>query len=164
MKNRKLENLTVALLGFLLGIAVYASAPYIARNVLRNTDSHQTEEIRLTSPNAKLDAVMVLDSHGGAAGGLEWLVYIVPKGTKPTDDSHALFRASKLSGEKLAWSQAHLLEIHYDVAEIESFRNLWGLYEVQNVGPTGERDFEVEIRLVPSSPDFSILTPAGRFR
>jgi hypothetical protein len=53
--------------------------------------------------------------------------------------------------------------VYYDVAHIETFRNLWGLHEVENVGSIGERDFGVEIRLEPLD-DFSILSPDGSFR
>ena len=108
---------------------------------------------------------MIRESYGGALGGFEWNVFIVPKGKKaPTDKRRAVFQAPILTAEKLVWNQAHLLEIHYDIAHIERFRNLWGLWEVRDVGSRGEHDYEVEIRLVPSSPDFSMLTPDGRFR
>ena len=125
----------------------------------------RVEEARVTSPDSQLDAVVIRESYGGALGGFEWNVFIVPKGNEtPTDNRRAVFQAPTLTAEKLVWNQAHLLEIHYDVAHIERFRNLWGLWEVRDVGSRGERDYEVEIRLVPSSPDFSILTPNGSFR
>jgi hypothetical protein len=54
--------------------------------------------------------------------------------------------ADPFTGAKLVWKQDHLLQIQYDVAHIEQFRNLWGLWEVENAGSTGERNFEVEIR------------------
>jgi hypothetical protein len=165
MKIPKPGRLALAALTFCLGIAASIVVPYALRKASHSLDSNQTEEMRVTSPSGKLDAVIVRDSYGGAAGGFEWYVYIMLKGkAAPTDGAHAFFQASRLSGEKLVWNEARLLEVHYDIAEIESFRNLWGLHEVQDVGPTGEQDYDVEIRLVPSSPDFSILTPAGGFR
>ncbi len=82
----------------------------------------------------------------------------------PSDESRAVFRADKLTSERILWNEAHLLEIQYDIAEIERFRNFWGLYEVQNVGSLGERNYEVEVRLVPLTSDFSLLTPDGHFR
>jgi hypothetical protein len=124
-----------------------------------------SEVARVTSPNGQLDAVMIRDDGGGAAGGWEWYVYIVAKASGVDQGkSHAIFHAGTLTGERLKWSQAHLLEIHYDIADIEEFRNLWGLDEIQTVGSAGEHDYLVEIRLVPSSLDFSLLTPDGRFR
>ena len=98
-------------------------------------------------------------------GGFEWHAFIVTKGGQANpNQSQEIFRASTLIGEKLIWTQPHLLEIRYDVAHIEHFRNLWGLGEVQNVGSRGEHDYLVEVRLVPSSPDFSLLTPDGGFK
>src|SRR4029077_534821 len=124
-----------------------------------------SEETRVTSPNGVLDAVMILENGSGPLGGLAWHAYIVAKGSAvDVHKSHEIFRASTLSGEKLLWSQPHLLEIHYDMANIEEFRNLWGLYEIRDVGSAGERDYLVEIRLVPSSQGFSLLTPDGGFR
>jgi len=57
------------------------------------------------------------------------------------------------------------LQIPYEVANIEQFRDLWGLWEIEDVaGSTGERNFEVEIRLEPLAVDFSALTPDGSYR
>jgi hypothetical protein len=123
---------------------------------------HSSEEARVTSPNGLLDAVMIREDGGGALGGFEWYAYIVAKGNAvDARKSHEIFHAGTLMGEKFVWSQPHLLEIHYDMANIEQFRNLWGLYEIQNVGSEGQRDYLVEIRLVPSSRGFSLLTPDG---
>jgi hypothetical protein len=109
--------------------------------------------------------VLIREDGGGAPGGWEWSAYIVASG-KAIDrhKSHQFFHAGTLTGESLIWRQDHLLEIHFNVAAIEQFRNLWGLDEIKNVGSAGENDYLVEIRLVPSSADFSLLTPAGGFR
>jgi hypothetical protein len=127
--------------------------------------SQSAEQTRVTSPNGLLDAVLVRDPYGPAAGGgVDWNVYIVRRENPiHMKTAHEFFRADPMTGGDLVWKSEHLLEIHYDQAHILAFRNLWGLYEIENVGSTGERDFEVEIRLVPSS-DFSVLTPNGRFR
>jgi hypothetical protein len=123
-----------------------------------------SEVARVTSPNGQLDAVIIREDGGGAAGGWEWYAYIVAKASGVDQrKAHSIFHAGSLTGQKLVWSQAHLLEIHYGIADIEEFRNLWGLSEIQNVGSVGERDYLVEIRLVPSA-DFSLLAPDGRFR
>ena len=124
-----------------------------------------SEEARATSPNGMLDAVMILEGYGGVMGGFEWHAFIVTKGSQANPSkSQEIFGASTLRGEKLVWTQPHLLEIHYSIANIEQFRNLWSLSEVQNVGSRGEHDYLVEVRLVPSSPDFSLLTPDGDFK
>lgn len=81
----------------------------------------------------------------------------------PKDDKKSLLYAAILRGEKLLWKQNHLLEVHYDLAHIEEFRNLWGSNEAEDRGwRTG--DYLTEVRLVPSSPDFSFLTPDGGFK
>jgi hypothetical protein len=131
----------------------------------RNVFSTAAEQTRVTSPDGRLDAVLVRDPYGPAAGGgVDWDVYIVTKGSPiRMKTAHELFRADPLTGGHLVWKENHLLEIHYDIAQIHEFRNLWGLHEVENVGSQGEHDYLVEIRLVPSS-DFSFLTPDGLFK
>jgi hypothetical protein len=108
---------------------------------------------------------MTLETVGGVlGGGVYWYVFIVPKGdAAPKGDKNSLLYASVLRGEKLVWKQNHLLEVHYDIAHIEEFQNLWGSYELQGRGwRTG--DYLAEVRLVPSSPDFSLLTLDGDFK
>jgi hypothetical protein len=126
---------------------------------------HFSEEARLTSPNGALDAVLIREDGGDALSGFEWHAFIVAKGSAvDVHKSHEVFRAGALTDGKFVWNQPHLLEIHYDAAEIDQFRNLWGLYEIQNVGSQGERNYLVEIRLMPSSDGFSLLTPNGSFK
>ena len=97
-------------------------------------------------------------------GSVYWNVFIVPKGAAaPKDDKNSVFTASVLRGEKLVWKQNHLLEVHYDLAEIEEFQNVWGSYELQGRG-WRPGDYLAEVRLAPSSPDFSFLTPDGDFK
>jgi hypothetical protein len=91
-------------------------------------------------------------------------VYIVRKAQPVSSKHHQVLNAGTFRGEKLVWLQEHLLEIRYNIAHIHSFRNLWSLSEIQNVGGAGEGDYSVEIRLAPVSGDFSLLTPAGTFR
>ena len=120
---------------------------------------------RVTSPNGLFDAVLVEDPYGPpAGGGIDYNVYIVRKGAPV----HAGWRSEILSADpmthgELVWRRDHLLEIHFDIAHIKNLRNLWGLYEIENVGSLGRRDFEVEIQLMPAS-DSSVLTPDGEFR
>jgi hypothetical protein len=122
------------------------------------------EETRVTSPNGELDAVLTREDGGGAAGGWEWYVYIVAKGNPVVRPrSHELFNAGTLTEEKIVWTQEHLLEIHYDIAEINQFTNIWASSEIQNDVDI-HNEYFVEIRLAPASRDFSLLTPNGRFR
>ncbi|MGH9699157.1 MAG: hypothetical protein ACRD5R_05910 [Candidatus Acidiferrales bacterium] len=132
----------------------------------RGVFSTSAEQERVTSPNGQLDAVLVRDPYGGAiGGGIYWDVYIVTKGNPiHMKSAKEIFRADSMTNGSLVWKGNHLLEIHYDIAQIEQFRNLWGLHEVEDVGSRGERDFEVEIRLAPTSGDFSLLKSDGGFR
>jgi hypothetical protein len=98
-----------------------------------------------------------------AGGGVDSNVYIVQKGAPVNmKDDREVFSADPMTGGELIWRREHLLEIHYDVANIHKFRNVWELDEVENVG-SAEGDFGVEIRLMPLS-DSSALTPNGAFR
>ena len=139
--------------------------PFFSTGCGRTSPSTWVEESRVTSPDGRFDAVITEETTGPVlGGGVYWNVFIVPKGVAaPKDDKHSLFNASVLRGEKLAWKQNHLLEVHYDVAEIEEFQNVWGSYELQDRG-WRPGDYMAEVRLVPSSPDFSFLTPEGDFK
>ncbi len=124
-----------------------------------------SEQARVTSPNGQLDAVLLRDDGGGSAGGWEWYVYIVAKGNRVDESkAHAIFNAGTLTGGKLVWTQAHLLEIRYEIAYINQFRNLWGLSEVRDVGNSGQNDYLVEVHLGPASQGFSLLTATGEFK
>ena len=127
--------------------------------------SKKIENMRVTSPNGEFDAVLATYIYGPAAGGgVDSNVYIVRKAA-PTYYKAGLeiFSADPMNCGKLVWKRDHLLEIHYELAYIHEFRNLWSLSQVENVGSAGERDFEVEIQLVPVS-DSSALTPDAAFR
>jgi hypothetical protein len=131
-----------------------------------HNSSHVVEQSRITSPDGKLDAVFLQSFYGGAlGGGVESDVYIVRKGVPvKMDSARRILQAEPFTGATLVWKQDHLLQIQYDIAHIEQFRNLWGLWEIENVGSAGEHDFEVEIRLAPLTGDFSLLTPGGSYR
>ena len=129
------------------------------------TKGEGTELARVTSPNGQLDAVLMRYMYGGAVGGgVDSNVYIVRKRApvvpKPRSE---ILRADPMSGGALVWKRDHLLQVQYDIAYIQAFRNVWGLHEIEDVGPTGERDFEVEIQLLPKS-DASALEYDGSFR
>jgi hypothetical protein len=160
MTSAKLANtiLPLALIFCCLGFSSGCQSTH-------NRDSKVVEQSRVTSPNGQLDAVFLQDFYGGAVGGgVDSEVYIVRKGAPvKLDAAYTILQADPFTKAKLVWKQDHLLQIYYDVAHIERFRNLWGLHEVENVGSTGERDFDVEIRLEPLG-DFSVLTPNGSYR
>lgn len=127
-------------------------------------DRDRIEEARITSPDGRFDAVMTRGPVGGVLGGVYWNVFIVSKGAPaPKGDDGTILDADVFRGEKLVWKQNHLLEIHYDIGHIEQFRNLWGSNELEGRG-WRKGDYLVEARLVPSSSDFSFITPDGQFK
>lgn len=150
----------------LLAAACGSYYPEPAKQVpFQNSDGKASENIRITSPNGQLDAVLVTYTYGPAAGGgVDSNVYIVRKGSPVTLKlSREVFRADPMTHGNLVWKQDHLLEIHYDVANIHMFRNTWGLDEVEDVGSAGQHDFNVEVKLMPMS-DTSAIRSDGSFR
>jgi hypothetical protein len=140
-----------ALVAFFVGFWSGLAAAYLLSG-LNPRYSPVAEEMRVTSPDGQLDAVMVCGSYGGGEGGFEWYVFIVLKGhAVPAKYSRAIFHAGRLYGETLVWSAPRVVEIRYSTAVIEQFRNEWNLFEVEDVGPLLEHNHSVEIRLVPSS-------------
>jgi hypothetical protein len=133
--------------------------------------SRDLEQSRITSPNGLLDAVLVREDGGGAPGGWEWYVYIVSKGSAVSTGPGATFNAGTLKGCTLTWGGPYLLNVGYDIALINQFSNLWDASALRHSGKVSEQDrvligreYLVEIRLMPSSPDYSLLTPAGSFK
>src|ERR1700689_5772948 len=63
-----------------------------------------SETLRVTAPNGQLDAVLVTDTYGPAAGGgVDSNVYIVLKGASVHKSEHPLFRADPKKGGKKRW-------------------------------------------------------------
>jgi hypothetical protein len=130
----------------------------------QNDAANWSEKIRVTSPNGQFDAILMVHLYGPpAGGGSDSNVYIVQRGASVgTKEGREVFSADPMTGGQLVWKRDHVLEIHYDLAQIHRFRNLWGLHEVRNVG-SAKDDYEIEIRLMPAS-DSSVLMPDGSFR
>lgn len=164
MRLPRLSLVLTAIVGFLLGACFCAFGPRLLHAVLPSVDAHESEQTRVTSPDGQFDAVMTLTMFDGAIGGLGWDLFIVRKGKAVPFGSNPIFTASKLSRDKLVWKQTHLLDIQYEVAEIDRFRNVWCSAEIEDVGSYGERDYCVEVKLAPTAEDFSALTPEGGFQ
>jgi hypothetical protein len=157
MDGPKFSRFATALLGFVLGVGVGLLGHTMVVKVLTAARSGDFfEAARVTSPDGKLDAVLVEDNSGGALGGIFWYVYIVHKGNAiPKDSTTRLFFADELTKGAIVWSKPHLVEIHYDKASIMQFRN---------ISTISENGIEyVELRLIPSS-EYSLMTPDGAWR
>jgi len=156
MYRPKLNRITAAVIGFVCGLCVFIFGGHLLARIFTTASAKETETQRITSPDGKLDAVLVEDSSGGALGGIFWYVYVVPKGkAAPKNATTRLFFADELTKGAIVWSKPHLIEIHYDKASIMQFRN---------VSTISENGLEyVELRLVPSS-EYSLITPEGGWR
>jgi hypothetical protein len=137
------KTLLAVISATVFGFAVCFFWPALANKLLTYD---RTEEARATSPDQRFDAVVLRESYGGAAGGIEWFVFIVPKGKSPTFGwsrfNSFILEAATVSGLRLSWRGASLLEIGYERASIEYFRN---------TEFTGRADPIIEIRLARDS-------------
>jgi hypothetical protein len=122
----------------------------------------QTEELqRKTSPDRMVDAVLIREAYGGAVGGFEWKVLLVARGTDiGRERQKPVLVADTLTGGELHWVQGHLLEVSYDRATINLFKNLWCSDSLQQ---HPRSLYCTEVRLHPIA-SFSVLAPDGSFR
>jgi hypothetical protein len=112
------------------------------------------EESRVTDPTGSFDAVLLYETYGSAGGGgVNRYVCIVRKGRPAVSAKDAVFMSVSTEGERVRWQQPHLLEIEYDRAEILDFENLWSTKVLNDM--LFSDPYWVEIRLAPTSPDFS---------
>ena len=153
LRNRHVLHIAAA---FLAGIAVAIVLPRLINSLGKMLLAEHREEIaRITSPDGSVDAVMV-NSDCGALCATITFVTVVAKGKKaPDDPGQYVFSADDTVNPRLLWKQSHLLEIAYDKAFINSFRN--GCYPFGVPGNVESWKYEVEIRLAPSSAGFSYL-------
>jgi hypothetical protein len=135
------------LASFVMGIACAVLVPVIAANIADRVLPLGKEEIaRTTSPDGKVDAVMIRDNCG-APCSFGYSVFIVPRGQgAATDLKQNVFTADDMVGERLVWKQQHLVAVGYDRARIYNFRNFFYPFR-------GEKNwsYQVEIQLAPSS-------------
>jgi hypothetical protein len=158
MYRPKFNRFAAAVVGFVLGFCFAIFGFVVAKMTISKPGSRTSgvEDMRVTSPDGMLDAVLIEDNSGGALGGIFWYLYVVPKGQPaPNDATKRLFFADELTRGLVVWNKAHLIEIHFDKASIMQFRN---------ISTTSDNGIEyVELRLVPSS-EYSLMTPDGGWR
>jgi hypothetical protein len=148
--NRQLLRIAVA---FIAGIMVAVVGPWLLRG---HFSSQRLQEIaRVTSPDGTVDAVLWVDGCGAMCSDT-YLVSVVPRGAKvPTAIEHYAFSADDMTDGRIRWRQSHLLEISYRRALINQFRNL--SYPFAKPGNLESWNYKVELRLAPTSQDFSYL-------
>lgn len=160
---RRLIWISLVVVAFGLGYAVGWLAPHHSLRDLNKV--HGVEQQRVIDPSGQLDAVLLLESWDGAVGGISWYTRIVQKGRPANSAKEAVIVASDLRGGKLVWRQPHLLDFQYDRAMILDFTNLWASNVLEaNKAFSGGDPYWVEIRLAPSSADFSLITPDDEFK
>ena len=112
------------------------------------------EQLRVTSPDRRFDA-LIMQGKDPDTQGPAWGVYIVSRGAKVEEGGllsrmftqpERILQASSIRGANLVWQDPHLLEVDYEGADINDFRNLW-------VPSSSRGAFVVEITLHPSAKD-----------
>jgi hypothetical protein len=160
---RRLFWIALIIAAFGVGYAAGWLSPH---HSLRDLERVQgAEKQRVTDPSGQFDAVLLLESWGGPIGEINWYICIVEKGRSAASVQEASIVASDVRGAKLVWRQPHLLEFQYERAMILEFTNLWGSNEIKpKAAFSGGDPYWVEIRLAPTSPGFSLVTPDNDFR
>jgi hypothetical protein len=157
----------IAARSFAAGFAIFFVFWITTFYACNHIDPGFREEQRATSPDGKFDAVEISDLWGGAWGGVDLYVFIVPRGTHVLPHvirpEEPVFHATRLSDEHLVWKSAQELDVSYDIADIEQFRNYWDSRELGKRNPCGRDVCGVEIQLAPKS-DYSAVTPDGGYR
>ena len=84
---------------------------------------HFSEIHRYTSPDSRVDAVVVT-SDAGATTSTAYHVFIVPKdATYPKDFDVSIFTADHIEGLNVYWQGAKILKVTYKTARIFKFTN-----------------------------------------
>ena len=127
----RFKKLTVVMVVFLLS----------GCEAITNMLCENKELLRISSPDAKVDAVL-MRGDCGATTPYSYGVYIIPKGEK-IKKSYLIFSADHVEGESVQWIAPKLLEIKYRQARIFEFTNFWQSRDVDNF------NYVVEIREIP---------------
>lgn len=150
------------LLSFVSGIAVGLLAPWLFHKAADKVlfPEHCIEVARVTSPDGRVDAVAErVDCGAPCSSG--YSVSVVPRGAAfPSEPAQRIFLADGIVNPQLKWDEPHLLDIAYDKALIQNFRNV--SYPLGRPGNIESWDYAVEVHLSPSSARFSYLPDANQ--
>ena len=106
---------------------------------------------RVKSPDSRFE-VVIITGDAGATTATRTFVVVVPMGMQidtNTSPSEAVFVADHLKGFKVLWKNNQFLMVQYDEARISDYENLKELL-------VGQEYYPIEIRLAPTSQDFSV--------
>lgn len=110
------------------------------------------EAKRIKSPDGQAEAI-ILTGEAGATTSTETFILIAGVGGRVVDKNvfkDAVFQADHLKNFNAVWKEPGLLEIQYEEARIDHFRNQWIIVEGR------DKSYPVEIRLRPTSLTFSV--------
>lgn len=144
-------------LSFLAGIAVAVIGPLLIRAAAGRLlfPEKRTEVARVVSPDGVVDAV-AQHIECGAPCSSGYSITVVPRGgAVPADPDKQMFLADDVANPRILWKESHLLDIAYDKALIQSFRNV--TYPLGKSGNVESWRYAVEAHLSPSSAGFSYL-------
>lgn len=99
------------------------------------------EAQRVSSPDSRLDAVVVKREPGFSIEPDTYRLYLTRAGSRALGDP--FLEATNLEGLRVHWAEPKLLELSYSKACITAFRNQWSSTKVEN------GNYVVEIRLKP---------------
>jgi hypothetical protein len=152
------KNGLIAVACFVSGAAAALSVPPLFRLAASKLlfPQQRTEVFRATSPDGRVDAVAERIECGAPCSSA-YVVSVVPKGAaRPAELAQQTFAADEIVNPEVKWDEPHLLEIGYDKALVEEFRNL--AYPFGRPGDIESWRYQVEVRLSPSSSRFSYLS------
>jgi len=104
--------------------------------------SVQTEILRLSSPDGKLDAVYVQSGAGAMASG-SYLVYIVPKGHQPNKTECAVFWGKNTCDLDLSWEDDRRLLVKFSKSDVKHYQSY--IYPFPQ-----DAKYKVEIQCAPT--------------
>lgn len=111
-------------------LVLFAVAFFLMVGCGNETLCDHTELLRITSPDNKVDAVL-MRINCGATTAYSYKIYITPKG-KSAEKSNPIFIADQLEGEIIEWYTSKHLTIRYKHARIFTFTNFWHSRDVDN--------------------------------
>ena len=148
---------------FLLGLLIGRISAPSTRTLLDVRRVDGREQSRVTDPTGRFDAIVLFETWGGAAGSVEnWYVCIVRKGQPAASVQEAVVVSTSTRNQTVRWQQSHLLEVHYDRAEIMEFTNLSSTSVLKAKLFSNEEPYWIEVRLAPLIVRF--LYPDARRR
>lgn len=148
-KPPALAYLSLFLLGLMTAAGLRACRDYVSA-------SNQRERMRITSPDRRVDAVLVQRIIGGTQGNL--ILYLLARGEPVSSYDEAAVAGDRFAQPPaLIWKAPHLLEMRYSHGCIRGFSNVWRSEEVIN------GNYYVEVRLDPGS-DFPCIGQHGADR